>query len=190
MTLPTVLTAPPVKAQEAARCWSSAFESWHQAVSADINVQSNISDAVLHQWFESGDGLVQPRGSATRMGEQVIMGVGMMKVRRRAGHRISPHYVARILASEGHIYCAYFWGRSGHACVIHGATAEGFLVMDPAPTRGLVIYPRDHFIGMRRVWMGTSQISYLSRVLEDATADLRHQALSGPTAGEIMSQFN
>ncbi|MCP5073904.1 MAG: hypothetical protein GY947_11500 [Rhodobacteraceae bacterium] len=171
MTLPNVLSTPPVKSQDPARCWSAAFESWHEVTSSDIGVNPNVSDDDLHRWFDSGDGLTFTRGSATDRGVRLLANIGMMDRRQLTGHNVTLNYIDRLL-DESHIYCGYYWGNNGHACVIYGATTAGFMVMDPARGRGIWQYPPQFFASMSRVVLGTSLMTGLSRSLERIFAGL------------------
>ncbi|MCP5088831.1 MAG: hypothetical protein GY952_18755 [Rhodobacteraceae bacterium] len=177
MTVPNVLSTPPVKSQDPARCWSAAFESWNEAVSADIGVSPRVTDEELHRWFDGGRGLTSARGSATDAGVRLLTGIGLMHRRQVVGHRMSRRYIGRLL-DESHIYCGYYWGNNGHACVIYGVTDAGFMVMDPARGRGIWQYPPQFFASMSRVVLGTSLMTSLSRSLEGIFAGLRPPPVS------------
>ena len=78
MTFPTPLAPPPVVAQEPARCWSAAFQSWHEAVSGRIGTAPAWETTDLHRMLEVQRGMETAEGRATDRGVRFLLGVGFI----------------------------------------------------------------------------------------------------------------
>ena len=190
MTQPIHLPPPPVYVQEPARCWSTAFQSWDEATQSAYGHSSHVSADQLQTWLDPGDDFTGPQGRANVRGIRLTANIGFMRMTAMASRLFRPPQALELL-QDGYIYLVFYWATGpqqfgGHAVVIYGADADGFLVMDPMPGQGLKRRPPGYFSTVSlAIYAGVSIWSRFNRDMAAMTARLRPR---GPTAAEVMSQ--